>query len=219
MASYKNYKSISAAKKAGSMYYTNKQGKKMLAVTKEQLDAWKEKNKGKYKGSALSAWANSKGKNVSEKSGAAKKTVRPKKRPGSGEPPVAKPGSLAIEKVTVAKLIPANSKKQTPSFRNRPLKIPAAVTNKIKKIDSDIKKVSIGEREAASKRLENTKKKLAELRNKKVDKNPASKIDEILDALTNLGLYVKDLSKGGGVPGVRKRRNKKPTVKFGSGGR
>ena len=91
------------------------------------------------------------------KSGAPKKSIKPKKRPGSGEPPVAKPGSLAIEKVTVAKLIPANSKKQTPSFRNRPLKIPAAVTNKIKKIDSDIKKISIGEREAASKRLENTK--------------------------------------------------------------
>ncbi len=153
------------------------------------------------------------------KSGAPKKSIKPKKRPGSGEPPVAKPGSLAIEKVTVAKLIPANSKKQTPSFRNRPLKIPAAVTNKIKKIDSDIKKISIGEREAASKRLENTKKKLAELRNKKVDKNPGSKIDEILDSLTKLGLYVKDLSKGGGVPGVRKRRKEKPTVKFGSGGR
>jgi len=153
------------------------------------------------------------------KSGSTKKTVKPKKRPGSGEPPVAKPGSLAIEKVTVAKLIPANSKKQTPSFRNRPLKIPATVTNKIKKIDSDIKKISIGEREAASKRLENTKKKLAELRNKKVDKNPGSKIDEILDSLTKLGLYVKDLSKGGGVPGVRKRRKEKPTVKFGSGGR
>jgi len=153
------------------------------------------------------------------KSGAAKKTVKPKKRPGSGEPPVAKPGSLAIEKVTVAKLIPSNSKKQTPSFRNRTLKIPASVTNKIKKIDSDIKKISIGEREAASKRLENTKKKLDRLKNQKVDKNPGSLMDELLAELTKVGLYVKDLTKGGGVPGVRKRRNKKPTVKFGSGGR
>ena len=59
---------------------------------------------------------------------------------------------------------------------------------KIKKIDSDIKKVSIGEREAASKRLENTKKKLATLRNKKVDKNPGSLIDELLGELTKLGL-------------------------------
>jgi len=145
------------------------------------------------------------------KSGAPKKSLRPKKRPGSGEPPVAKPGSLAIEKVTTTFINKGGN--------TRPLKIPATVTNKIKKIDSDIKKISIGEREAASKKLENTKKKLATLRNQKVDKNPGSKIDEILDSLTKLGLYIKDLSKGGGVPGVRKRRNKKPTVKFGSGGR
>ena len=38
------------------------------------------------------------------KSGAPKKSIEPKKRPGSGEPSVAKPGSLAIEKVTVTKL-------------------------------------------------------------------------------------------------------------------
>jgi len=142
------------------------------------------------------------------KSGAPKKTVKPKKPPGSGEPPVAKPGSLAIEKVTTTLI-----------NNRRPPKIPVAVTNKIKKINSDIKKVSIGEREAASKRLENTKKKLEKLRNQKVDKNPGSLMDELLGELTKLGLYVKDLSKGGGVPGVRKRRNKKPTVKFGSGGR
>ena len=40
MASYKDYKSISAARKAGSLYY-EKNGKKMLAVTKEQLDSSK----------------------------------------------------------------------------------------------------------------------------------------------------------------------------------
>jgi len=142
------------------------------------------------------------------KSGAAKKIVKPKKRPGSGEPPVAKPGSLAIEKVTTTLI-----------NNRRPPKIPVAVKNKVKKIDSDIKKISIGEREAASKRLEKTKKKLEELRNQKVDKNPGSLMDELLAELTKVGLYVKDLTKGGGVPGVRKRRNKKPTVKFGSGGR
>ena len=81
MASYKDYKSISAAKKAGSIYYTNKAGKKMLAVTKEQLDAWKKKNKGKYKGSALTAWANAKGKNIS---GAPTSSKKPRIRPGSG---------------------------------------------------------------------------------------------------------------------------------------
>ena len=58
------YKSISAAKKAGSIYYYDKNGTKQLAVTRETLDAWKKKNKGKYKGNALTAWANNKGKNV-----------------------------------------------------------------------------------------------------------------------------------------------------------
>jgi len=80
MASYKDYKTIAAAKKAGSMYYMNKQGKKMLAVTKEDLDAWKKRNKGKYKGSALTAWANNKGKDIS---GAPKSSIKPRLRPGS----------------------------------------------------------------------------------------------------------------------------------------
>ena len=93
MASYKDYKSISAAKKAGSIYYMNKQGKKMLAVTKEDLDAWKKKNKGKYKGSALTAWANAKGKNIS---GAPSSSKKPKARPGSEK-----------DVITVEKLPPA----------------------------------------------------------------------------------------------------------------
>jgi len=148
------------------------------------------------------------------KSGSTKKTVKPKKRPGSGEPPVAKPGSLAIEKVTVAKLIPANSKKQTPSFRNRPLKIPAAVKNKVKKIDSDIKKISIGEREAASKRLTRIKKMMADMQAKRVDANPSSKMDEILSALSKLGLYVKKtydagLGASGGIAKVSRDSRKK----------
>ncbi len=66
MASYKDYKSVSAARKAGSMYFVGKDGKKKLAVTKEQLDSWSSKNKGKYKGSALTAWANAKGKNIAD---------------------------------------------------------------------------------------------------------------------------------------------------------
>ena len=88
MASYKDYKSISAAKKAGSMYYMGKDGKKKLAVTKEQLDAWKKKNKGKYKGSALTAWANAKGKNIAA-SGAPASSLRPKARPTVGSTPAA----------------------------------------------------------------------------------------------------------------------------------
>ena len=61
------YKSISAAKKAGSIYYYDKKGTKQLAVTKETLDAWKKKNKGSYKGSSLTAWANAKGKDLKKK--------------------------------------------------------------------------------------------------------------------------------------------------------
>ena len=90
MASYKDYKSISAARKAGSMYYTDKNGKKALAVTKETLDAWKKKNKGKFKGSALTAWANAKGKNIGASAGTA-----PPKKPsvpgGAGTAPPKKP--------------------------------------------------------------------------------------------------------------------------------
>ncbi len=65
----KKHRSVSAAQKAGSLYFYDKKGVKKLAVTAEQLNAWKKKNKGKYKGSALTAWANNKGKDV----GASKK--------------------------------------------------------------------------------------------------------------------------------------------------
>ena len=82
MASYKDYKSVSAAQKAGSMYFVGKDGKKKLAVTKEQLDAWKKRNKGKFKGSALTAWANAKGKDIGGSS-ARDSSPRPKLRPGS----------------------------------------------------------------------------------------------------------------------------------------
>ena len=87
MASYKDYKSISAAKKAGSMYYTDKNGKKALAVTKETLDAWKKKNKGKFKGSALTAWANAKGKNLTDKKVPDTKPKAKPSTPGSQRPP------------------------------------------------------------------------------------------------------------------------------------
>lgn len=83
MASYKDYTSVSAAKKAGSMYFMGKDGKKKLAVTKEELDAWKKRNKGKYKGSALTAWANAKGKDVGGGSSARTSSPKPRLRPGS----------------------------------------------------------------------------------------------------------------------------------------
>ena len=79
MASYKDYKTVAAAKKAGSLYFMGKDGKKKLAVTAETLNAWKKKNKGMFKGSALTAWANNKGKNIKPSI-----SLRPKKRPGSG---------------------------------------------------------------------------------------------------------------------------------------
>ena len=72
----KKHKSVSAAQKAGSIYFYDKNGTKKLAVTAEQLNAWKKKNKGKYKGSALTAWANNKGKDV----GAPKKKEPLKKK-------------------------------------------------------------------------------------------------------------------------------------------
>ena len=144
------------------------------------------------------------------KSGAAKKTVRPKKRPGSGR--IAKPSEIIrSEEITVTKLLPAKSKR---AGNVRPLKIPAAVKNKVKKIDSDIKKISIGEREAASKRLTRIKKMMADMQAKRVDANPSSKMDEILSALSKLGLYVKKtydagLGASGGIAKVSKDSRKK----------
>tara|TARA_R110000796_G_scaffold103908_1_gene213381 strand:+ start:21 stop:608 length:588 start_codon:yes stop_codon:yes gene_type:complete len=145
-------------------------------------------------------------KTTKSKSGAPKKSLRPKKRPGSGEPPVAKPGELAIKKVTTTFIGKGGN--------TRPLKIPAAVKNKVKKVDSDIKKISIGEREAASKRLATIKKRMADMQAKRVDANPGSKVDELLAALSKLGLYVKKikdagLGAGGGISKVSKDNRKK----------
>jgi len=80
----KKHKSVRAAQEAGSLYFYDKNGTKKLAVTAEQLNAWKKKNKGKYKGSALTAWANNKGKDVGEKG---PDKVRPKLRPKTNEAP------------------------------------------------------------------------------------------------------------------------------------
>ena len=108
MASYKDYKSVSAAQKAGSLYFVGKDGKKKLAVTKEQLDAWKKKNKGKYKGSALTAWANAKGKDVGGSS-ARDSSPRPKLRPGSES---AGPGMGVMTKAEKDEVDAANKKNQ-----------------------------------------------------------------------------------------------------------
>ena len=113
MASYKDYKSISAAKKAGSMYYTDKNGKKALAVTKEQLDSWKKKNKGKFKGSALTAWANAKGKNIADKKAPATKPKAKPSTPGSQRPPKRPLGAPTLKErnpIKTETLLPGSDK-------------------------------------------------------------------------------------------------------------
>lgn len=86
-------KSMSAAIKAGDLYYMK--GKvKMLAVTKEMLDKWKKDNKGNYDGKALTAYANAKGKKINP----VEKSLRPKLRGEKSTPKSAKKGSGAQHK-------------------------------------------------------------------------------------------------------------------------
>ena len=121
MASYKDYKSISAAQKAGSIYYTNKAGKKMLAVTKEQLDDWKERNEGKYKGSALTAWANAKGKDLG-RSG-----------PGKPEGPVKGGGVMTLDEKLEVDRANADNKAAREKLLGRTDSV-TAITNKALKL-------------------------------------------------------------------------------------
>ena len=98
--------------------------------------ARKEKGAGKvftWKGKRYTTNLKEEEKKITRrKSGAPKKSLKPKKRPGSGEPPVAKPSELTIKKVTVAKL---------------PAKGPVVGR-------------SLGEREAFSKRMARIEKKM-----------------------------------------------------------
>ena len=95
------YKSISAAKKAGSLYYTNKDGKTMIAATAEDL-----------------------------KSSAPAKSIRPKARPTSGgsrpatsvaETKEVKAGNKAIKASVKARSEPSASRKK-PMAKNKELK-------------------------------------------------------------------------------------------------
>ncbi len=54
---------------------------KLADVTKQELNAWKEKNKGLYKGKALTAYLNAKGKNLSKP----KTVTRAAEKVGSGK--------------------------------------------------------------------------------------------------------------------------------------
>ena len=69
-AKAKNYKSISAAKSAGALYYTNKAGKVMAAVYAEDLKSSPTKAESKSPGTGASI----------------KKSERPKARPTKAEP-------------------------------------------------------------------------------------------------------------------------------------
>ena len=88
------YKSIAAAKKAGALYYTNKEGKVMAAVYAEDL------------------------KKPIKKATTPKTSLRPKARPKK-EPPVAKPGELKQPKVTLKKLLPGSDKTLDDVFKRR----------------------------------------------------------------------------------------------------
>ena len=100
--------------------------------------ARKEKGAGKvftWKGKRYTTNLKEEEKKITRrKSGAPKKSLKPKKRPGSGEPRVAKPGSLAIEKVTVTKL-PAKGPVVGRSLGER-----EAFSNRMDRIEKRMKK-------------------------------------------------------------------------------
>lgn len=147
----KEYKTIAAAQKAGSMYYTGKDGKKKLAVTKEQLDAWKKKNKGKYKGSALTAWANAKGKDIK---GGRDSSPRPKLRPGSKKPgpeqgPVEGTGATLEEKKVLDKANKAMSDREIKDVANKAItraEVTRIVADQNKRISREKRGPSAGEK-------------------------------------------------------------------------
>ena len=191
MASYKDYKTIAAAQKAGSLYYMNKQGKKMLAVTKEQLDAWKKKNKGKYKGSALTAWANNKGKNIGD-------TKKPKARPGSAK------DVITVEKLAPAFTIPTKGKEPKQSIGEREAKSDQVA--KVKKIAEE----GLSRAEATRRDYEEKKKQRQSERPKGggqkfrewYEKN-GSKYDTMNEAMA---AFQKSLKSGNSKGGLQKKK-------------
>lgn len=55
---FRDFKTVAAAQKAGSDFFQGKDGKKKIAVTKEQLEKYKNKNKIKTNAEALRSYAN-----------------------------------------------------------------------------------------------------------------------------------------------------------------
>ena len=167
----KEYKTIAAARKAGSAYYTGKDGKKKLAVTKEQLDAWKKKNKGKYKGSALTAWANAKGKNIT---GAPASSPRPKLRPGS-------------KKTTGTPSKRLDTKGKTPAGKSYDRVSPNAAA---RKTDAGVKSIvataekAIQQAEKEGARVARVKKIMQDIKNERKD-DPTTLVDNLQNWLKN----------------------------------
>ena len=55
---FRDFKTVAAAQKAGSDFFQGRDGKKKIAVTKEQLEKYKSKNKIKTNAEALRSYAN-----------------------------------------------------------------------------------------------------------------------------------------------------------------
>jgi len=152
----KKHKSIRAAQEAGSMYFYDKNGTKKLAVTAEQLNAWKKKNKGKYKGSALTAWANNKGKDVGETG--VTKSLRPKLRPKKKEAPKKK-DSISDEQ---------RSRQTTTPKRalNNSAMSPAQQVEKLQKDIAQAQKAKDAKRDAIQRGIEEANEVLSDTRPK-----------------------------------------------------
>ena len=125
-----------------------------MTFKKAFVAARKAKGAGKvftYKGKRYTTNLKEEEKKITRrKSGAPKKSLKPKKRPGSG--------SVAVEKITVTKLPPAFT-------------IPTKGAQA---------KMSIGQREALSKKIDRIEKKM-----RKDFKDSPSLVDDILRAIKN----------------------------------
>ena len=109
------YKSISAAKKAGSLYYTNKDGKVMAAVFAEDLKAAKPKKK---KPGPLQGPTKNRG-TIDEKVEVDKANKKPM-------------GTAALTKMVLVALGPTETKKSKPTPKVKPKSRPTITELKAK---------------------------------------------------------------------------------------
>ena len=116
MSDWKKYKSVAAAKRAKSLYFKGSDGKKKVAVYKEELDKWKKKNKGAYKGSALAAWTKTKGKDIKTPKPKVQVTVATLKSPKSDKSPDYKSDLYASPAARLRRKLEPNYKKTKKSL-------------------------------------------------------------------------------------------------------